>query len=123
MFSTKFSRCRRRKAVFAGQIETCNHIIRILSAIAGEGVEQQSVSETGRRLLSLRTIEPGQKAWERPNTPLSLGCLLTGTRRDPSLASQLRKEIQTASRVDILCSFIKWRDIRILQEALPAFTS
>ena len=65
-----------------------------------------------------RTIEP-----ERPDTPLALGCLLAGTRLDPSLVSQLRKELASADRVDILCSFIKWSGIRILEEDLRAFTA
>jgi HKD family nuclease len=49
--------------------------------------------------------------------------LLTGTRLDPSLVAQLRKEIGTADRVDILCSFIKWSGVRILQDTLRAFTA
>ena len=60
---------------------------------------------------------------ERPDTPLALGCLLAGTRLDPSLVSQLRKELASADRVDILCSFIKWSGIRILEDDLRAFTA
>ncbi len=59
---------------------------------------------------------------ERPDTPLALGCLLAGTRLDPSLVSQLRKELVSADSVDILCSFIKWSGIRILQQELVRFT-
>ena len=58
-----------------------------------------------------------------PDTPLALGSLLAGTRLDPSLVSQLRKELASANRVDILCSFIKWSGIRILEEDLRAFTA
>jgi len=58
----------------------------------------------------------------RPGTPLSSSCLLTGTRADPSLMSQLRAELRTANQVDILCSFIKWSGIRILEEELKTFT-
>src|SRR5205823_983769 len=58
----------------------------------------------------------------RPDTPLAVGCLLTGTRLDPSLVSQLRKEIQSATRIDILCSFIKWGGVRILEQELREFT-
>jgi superfamily II DNA or RNA helicase len=100
----------------------CNQIIHLLEGIAAKEVVDKAVSDSGRRLLSLRQALPGPKEWERPDTPLSQGCLLTGTRLDPSLVSQLRKEIQTADSVDILCSFIKWSGIRILEEALRAFT-
>lgn len=43
---------------------------------------------------------------------------MTGTRQDPSLVSQLRKEIAAADRVDVLCSFIKWSGVRIIEDAL-----
>ena len=55
---------------------------------------------------------------DRPDTPLGLGCLLAGTRLDPTLVSQLRKELVSTNRVDILCSFIKWSGIRILADDL-----
>jgi HKD family nuclease len=58
------------------------------------------------------------KKLERPDTPLGANCLMTGTRQDPSLISQLRKEILTADSVDILCSFIKWSGVRIIEESL-----
>jgi HKD family nuclease len=60
---------------------------------------------------------------ERPDTPLALGSLLAGTRLDPSLFSQLRKELASADRVDVLCSFIKWSGVRILDGDLRAFTA
>jgi superfamily II DNA or RNA helicase/HKD family nuclease len=105
------------------QVEVCNQIIGFLETVAGEGVAENFVSKTAGRLLSIRKLMSGQRCWERPDTPLSFGCLLAGTRLDPSLVSQLRKEIQTANRVDILCSFIKWSGIRILEEALRALTA
>jgi HKD family nuclease len=43
---------------------------------------------------------------------------MTGTRQDPSLVSQLRKEIASSDGVDILCSFVKWSGVRILEESL-----
>src|SRR5205085_714373 len=90
------------------QIELCNQLLHLLRTAGGEEIDAQAISVTGQRLLSVRQRLPGHKDWERPDTPLALGCLLTGTRRDPSLASQLRKEIQAANRVDIVCSFIEW---------------
>jgi superfamily II DNA or RNA helicase len=47
---------------------------------------------------------------------------MTGTRQDPTLVSQLRKEIASADRVDILCSFIKWGGVRILEDSLTQLT-
>jgi superfamily II DNA or RNA helicase len=106
------------------QIELCNQIVGLLAAAGREDLARETIGPSGRRLLSLRRLErSGRAAPERPDTPLGMGCLLTGTRLDPSLVSQLRKEFQSADRVDILCSFIKWSGVRILEEALTVFAN
>jgi superfamily II DNA or RNA helicase/HKD family nuclease len=58
----------------------------------------------------------------RPDLPLGVSALLTGSARTPSLVSQLEKELQSADRVDWLVSFIKWSGIRALRDALRRFT-
>ncbi len=55
---------------------------------------------------------------DRPDSPLSRSTLFTGTRLDASLGSQLRKEIATCDRVDILCSFIRWSGLRVVLDDL-----
>lgn len=103
------------------QIELCNEILDILNRydIETQGLD---VSETAEKLMAVLD-ENLSVDFSRPDTPLSLGALLTGTRQDPSLVSQLKKEILSSDRVDILCSFIKWSGIRILLEELKEFTS
>jgi superfamily II DNA or RNA helicase len=103
------------------QIELCNEIVDILNRY---GIETQGldVSETAEKLMAVLD-ENLSVDFSRPDTPLSLGALLTGTRQDPSLVSQLKIEILSSDKVDILCSFIKWSGIRILQEELKEFTS
>jgi hypothetical protein len=97
---------------------------RILDALAEElGPEwsgRLNLADPLRRLLAIHAGPDGQ---ERPDTPLARSALLTGTRIDPSLASQLSKEIAAADRVDILCSFIKWSGLRLLLGALEQLTS
>lgn len=106
------------------QVALCNQII---SAITSYGIDLSSyiIDEQGRRLLAI--IDRGQDITPadipRPDTPLALGALLTGTRQDPSLVSQLQKEIRTSDSVDILCSFIKWSGIRILLDAFDELVS
>jgi superfamily II DNA or RNA helicase/HKD family nuclease len=74
-----------------------------------------------RRLLAVRE-SPDDRGSVRPDTPLSRSALLTGTRQDPSLLSQLRKEIRTSERFDVLCSFIKWTGLRQIMEDLRVLT-
>jgi superfamily II DNA or RNA helicase/HKD family nuclease len=104
------------------QVDLVNRILRELEPTGYEG--ERSLPTPACRLLGLWPRDPlGGRRIERPDTPLALGCLLAGTRLDPSLVSQIRKELSSADHVDILCSFIKWSGIRILEEDLRTFTA
>jgi superfamily II DNA or RNA helicase/HKD family nuclease len=59
-----------------------------------------------------------QRALLRPITPLSQAALLTNTKGEPSLSTELRVELGSADRVDLLCAFIRWHGLRVLDDAL-----
>ena len=106
----------------AKQVEVVNGLLRGLELFGNW--EELQLSHPPRRLLGIWPAEgSGSSLTERPDTSLALGCLLAGTRLDPSLASQIGKELASADRLDILCSFIKWSGIRILAESLKAWTA
>ncbi len=105
------------------QKRLADRIIGTLVAELGEDwAEQWTLTTPLKRLLSIHDA-PGILPPNRPDTPLSRSALLTGTRLDPSLGSQLRKEIATADRVDILCSFIKWSGLRVLLDDLKVLST
>lgn len=54
----------------------------------------------------------------RPNTPLTEAALLTNTRDEPNLGAELRAEIDTSDEVDLLCAFVKWHGLRLLEREL-----
>ncbi len=54
----------------------------------------------------------------RPGTPLSEAALLTNAHGEPSLGAELRAEIDTSNEVDLLCAFVKWHGLRLLEEQL-----
>ncbi|MFI9603652.1 DUF3427 domain-containing protein [Streptomyces sp. NPDC052043] len=79
-----------------------------------------TVAEGPRQLLALAEREaPGAYAI-RPLTPLSETSLLTNSPEDLSLGGELRAELATADRIDLLCAFVKWYGIRVLEDALRA---
>lgn len=59
-----------------------------------------------------------RRTYKRPLTPLSASALLTNSKEDPQLAGELRAELSSADRVDLLCAFIKWQGLRLLDEPL-----
>lgn len=100
------------------QRQIAEHIIAQLSATQdGDDAVGFSIATPLQRLLAIH--RPAQvSARERPDSPLSRSSLFTGTRLDASLGSQLRKEIATCDRIDILCSFVKWSGLRVLLDHL-----
>jgi superfamily II DNA or RNA helicase len=57
-----------------------------------------------------------------PYTRLSHSELFTGGNSGITLESELRKEILSSDKIDLLVSFIKWKGIRILERELKEFT-
>lgn len=58
-----------------------------------------------------------------PYTRLIHSELFTGGNSGTSLESELRKEILSSDKIDLLVSFIKWKGIRILEKELTQFTN
>jgi superfamily II DNA or RNA helicase/HKD family nuclease len=56
----------------------------------------------------------------RPATPFSDAALMTNSRNEPTLAAELRAEMGSADQVDLLCAFVKWQGIRLLEVQLKA---
>ncbi|MER8026610.1 DEAD/DEAH box helicase [Glutamicibacter protophormiae] len=74
-----------------------------------------------QKLMELqRENEIRARVFKRPQIPLSSAALLTNSREDPKLAAELRAELSSADRVDLLCAFIKWEGLRLLSESLQA---
>ena len=65
-------------------------------------------------------VGPGQvDRWSRrPKTPLNEAALLTNASGEPSLASELRAEIDSADSIDLLCAFVMWHGLRLIEEDL-----
>ena len=101
------------------RLNLVNRLIELMSA-------QDGLKYTQRKLLLdrpkslLREIRSNLKTESMafPSSPMSVSSLLTGAGDDPQLEHEIRAEMMSADRVDILVSFIKWSGLRLL---IPAF--
>ncbi|MDD2599094.1 MAG: DUF3427 domain-containing protein [Kiritimatiellae bacterium] len=99
------------------RISIVNRVLEILAATDGlDYVKRHQLLASNNNLLT--EVRQTKKAHVRPATPLSTSALLTGQGIDPPLEHELRAEMMTADKVDILISFIKWSGLRLL---MPAF--
>lgn len=54
----------------------------------------------------------------RPTTPLSEVALLTNASGEPSIGHELAAELASADSVDLVCAFIRWSGVRLLEHEL-----
>ena len=107
-------------------VALANELIALLAErLPASGVE--SVDEFVRppkRLIALQNPNPSLAATtspSRPSIPLTLSELLVNGRQDLRIGSELRKELESADRVDLLCAFLKFSGITYIREALERF--
>ncbi|CEA09676.1 UvrABC system protein B [Arthrobacter saudimassiliensis] len=106
---------------------------RVREVLAGTKPEDRvSLTNNILQQLSSDTVQPGphqllsafpadtlkRRQLRRPTTPLRKSALLTNGKDDPNLAAELRAEMGSADRVDLLCAFIRWTGLRLLEPAL-----
>lgn len=113
------------------QIEISNNLLKYLTQqISNYQFEEDLLDAEGRilegildRLNSDYTDIKLHLSEIMPVTRLTQSELFTGGNVGLSLDSELKKEIRSADRVDLLVSFIKWKAVVILKDAFEEFTS
>lgn len=110
------------------QIRLCNEIVREIAEYTKEPeFEDNVILEKGEVLTSLyekmnsaRSIRSVKAV--HPETSIVENALFTGSTNEPSMLSELKKEILSSDSIDLLVSFIRWSAIRPLYTELKAFT-
>lgn len=77
------------------------------------------ITDTPSQLQSLHRPDVlKRRQLRRPTTRLSDSALLTNSKDEPNLAAELRAEMESANTVDLLCAFVRWTGLRLLEPAL-----
>ncbi len=100
--------------------------VALVNDVLARLAEEDRVTAPPAQLLQLsEAAAPGVVASDeaRPRTPLSEAALLTNSRGEPSLGAELRAEIDTSDEVDLLCAFVKWHGLRLLEPQLNRLRS
>ena len=114
----------------AAQVALTNQIVTLIQASTQEAdFAALSVAEQAEQLLALlREADPrlaaGKTAADltRPETSMAQSSLFTGAVHEPQMYTELKKEIASADRIDMLVSFIKWSGLRLIMDELREFT-
>ncbi|MFD5412581.1 DUF3427 domain-containing protein [Streptomyces nojiriensis] len=102
----------------ADRVQAANEILHSLNAFEGTQDWAGPIAEGPRQLLAVADQTHTEGFAVRPSTPLSDTALITNSPDDPSLGAELRAELATADRIDLLCAFVKWHGLRVLEQPL-----
>ena len=114
----------------SAQIELTNQIVGLIQSTTKEAdFAALGVDQRAEQLLALlRETDPrlavGKTATDlsRPESSIAQSSLFTGATHEPQLYAELKKEVASADRIDMLVSFIKWSGLRLLMDELREFT-
>ena len=114
----------------SAQIELTNQIVDLVQNTTKEDdFAALSVDRRAEQLMALLgendpRLAVGKTAEDlsRPETSIAKSSLFTGASHEPQMYTELKKEIASADRIDMLVSFIKWSGLRLLMDELREFT-
>jgi superfamily II DNA or RNA helicase/HKD family nuclease len=106
------------------KIRLANSLVAQLESMAPGAInpEDERLIADEELLLLARLPQPTSpappQAPPRPEVPLSQSALLVNGQGQPRIGTEVAKEIESADAVDLLCAFIKWHGLRVLQPEL-----
>ncbi len=109
----------------AQQVDLTNRIAEVIIALAPNMAGAQDLVAGSRDLLRAIASPVGVPAPvqfpARPEIPLSVSALLVNGRDQPRIGVEVQKELASADRVDLLCAFVKWYGVRVLEDHIEEF--
>lgn len=109
----------------ANQLETCRKVLIELQRLSTGVVEDDDFPQGPPEILlaiSEQTSGIGRGGLpKRPALSLSEGDLLINATGEPGFGHLLEDEVPSSDRIDLICAFIRWSGIRILEGPLREF--
>mgnify|MGYP003289687485 CR=1 FL=1 len=113
----------------SSQVELVNKIVSVIKDETRESdFSEMSVAERAEQLLFLFDKKNSLFALNenanivRPETSIAQSSLFTGAIHEPQMYTELKKEIVSCNKIDMLVSFIKWSGLRLIMDELTTFT-
>jgi superfamily II DNA or RNA helicase/HKD family nuclease len=108
----------------ARQADVVNRVVAMLASdeATGDAVDHSdALVSPPEQLYSVWPVtgDPARdRVPPRPDVPLSASDLLVNARGEPALAHALANEIPSADSIDLLCAFVRWHGVRVLERPL-----
>jgi superfamily II DNA or RNA helicase/HKD family nuclease len=109
------------------QVTLTNQVLDLLRRTVPQGGAEvgDQVVAPAKLLMAIRPVPDGSLGArpppERPRIRLTASELLVNGPQDLSVGPEIRRELASADRVELLCSFLKWNGYRVIEEALRTF--
>ena len=120
---------REKSGGLENQIALTNKLVSLIETeMQDHVINDFQIDDKAQQLLAL--LDPTNSIYAlnkkaeivRPETSLAISSLFTGAVHEPSMFSELKKEIASCDRIDMLVSFIKWSGLRLIIGELRDFT-
>lgn len=111
-------------SIVSRRVELANRIANAITSLVPQaGGDDALVAESRDvfQAVANHSNLPGlTKFPQRPEIPLSASALLVNGRDQPRIGNEVKRELVSADRVDLLCAFVKWHGLRILEPEIDA---
>lgn len=120
--SLRVLRSVRGEDALAGQVQLANQVVAALRAAAPQVIDGGD-DDVDRAQLLLALLGPTPAPFTpaapaRPEVPLAASALLVNGIGQPRIGTEVAAELASADTVDLICAFVKWHGLRVLQPAL-----
>lgn len=111
------------------QIDFVNKIIETTISNSVSSNNDLVVSDRAEQLLAVIEKKNSINALDekadvvRPVTSLARSSIFTGAKNEPQMYTELKKEIVSCNKIEMIVSFIKWSGLRLLIDELRQFTT